>query len=75
MARKDFIHGFWIVWEDVSRPAIDYLRYDLQQGEVKALFDAARLDGTAEFEDDADRDWTILYNRDGTYTITPRQRE
>lgn len=75
MPRKENIHGYWVVYEDAALDAANYLRYDLQPGEVKTLCDAARLGGHAEFEDDYDRDWTILYNRDGTYTLTRRQRE
>jgi len=55
---------------------VRYLRDDLQYKEAKTLFDAARFDGTAEFEDDQDRDWTLIYNRqDGNYTLIRRQTE
>jgi hypothetical protein len=74
--KKEQIHGFWLIYEEELRDGVRYLRDDLQYGEAKTLFDAARLDGIAEFEDDQDRDWSLIYNRqEGTYTLIRRQRE
>lgn len=74
--KKESIHGFWIEFDEKLRDGIRYLRDDLQYNEAKTLFDAARLRGSAEFEDDYDRDWTIIYNRQkGTFTLILRQRE
>lgn len=74
--KKEQIHGFWLISEEELRDGVRYLRDDLQQGEAKTIFDAARLTGVAEFEDDQDRDWTLIYNRgDNTYTLMRRQRE
>ena len=74
--KKEQIHGYWLVFEEELRDGVRYLRDDLQQKEAKTIFDAARFDGSAEFEDDQDRDWTLIYNRqDGNYTLIRRQRE
>jgi hypothetical protein len=74
--KKEQIHGYWLVFEEELRDGVRYLRDDLQQKEAKTIFDAARFDGTAEFEDDQDRDWSLIYNRqDGNYTLIRRQRE
>jgi hypothetical protein len=74
--KKEQVHGFWLIYEEELRDGVRYLRDDLQYGEAKTLFDAARLDGIAEFEDDQDRDWSLIYNRqEGTYTLIRRQRE
>ena len=74
--KKEQVHGYWLVFEEELRDGVRHLRDDLQSGEAKTIFDAARFDGTAEFEDDQDRDWTIIYNRqDGNYTLIRRQRE
>lgn len=74
--KREQVHGFWLVFDEDLRDGVRYLREDLQYNEAKTLFDAARINGTAEFEDDFDRDWTLLYNRaDGTYTLIRRQRE
>jgi hypothetical protein len=74
--KKENVHGFLVEFDEKLRDGIRYLRDDLQYKEAKTLFDAARLRGSAEFEDDYDRDWTIIYNRQkGTYTLILRQRE
>jgi len=73
--KKETIHGFWVTFEEELRDGVRYLRDDLQYKEAKTLFDAARLNGSAEFEDDYDRDWSLIYNRDGTYTLIRRQQE
>jgi len=73
---KKQIHGFWVVYEEDAKRGLEYLQCDLQRNEAKTLFDAARFKGSAEFEDDADRDWTLVYNRgDYTYTIVSRKTE
>lgn len=73
--KKETIHGFWVTFDEELRDGVRYLRDDLQYKEAKTLFDAARLNGSAEFEDDYDRDWSLIYNRDGTYTLIRRQQE
>lgn len=74
--KKESIYGFRVKFEEEFRDGIRYLRDDLQRDEAKTFFDAARLTGEAEFEDDQDRDWTLMYNRgEGTYTLIRRQRE
>ncbi len=74
--KKEKVYGFLVRFEQDLREGIRYLRDDLQKEEAKTLFDAARLRGSAEFEDDEDRDWTLMYIRgDNTYILTLRQRE
>ena len=74
--QREQVHGFWLIFEEDLRDGARYLREDLQYQEAKSLFDAARLNGSSEFEDDYDRDWTLVYNRgEGNYTLLRRQRE
>ena len=74
--KKEKVYGFLVRFEQDLREGIRYLRNDLQREEAKTLFDAARLRGSAEFEDDEDRDWTLMYIRgDNSYVLTLRQRE
>jgi len=71
---KERVHNFLLQHEEDMQDGVKYLRDDLQDQEAKTIFDAARFNGSAEFEDDYDRDWTLLYNRgDGTYTLIRRQ--
>ncbi len=74
--KKENIYGFWLIFEEEFMDGVRYLRDDLQRDEAKTIFDAARLTGEAEFEDDYDRDWTMIYNKgEMTYTLIRRQRE
>jgi hypothetical protein len=74
--KKERIHGFLVKFEEGAEEGIRHLRDDLQYNEAKTLFEAARYRGSAEFEDDQDRDWTLVYNRgEGTFTLIRRQRE
>ena len=67
---KERVHNFLLQYEEDMLDGVKYLRDDLQEQEAKTIFDAAHFNGSAEFEDDTDRDWTLLYNRgDGTYTL------
>jgi len=70
------IHGFIIKYSETCAEGIKYLQYDLQFREAKTLTDAARFAGTAEFEDDQDRDWTLIYEKDtGKYKLVKRNWE
>ena len=71
--QKTNIHGFIVEYEDNVKAGIEYLKYDLDFNEAKVFFDAARRDGKADFEDDEDRDWRLIYNRSkGNYTLVRR---
>lgn len=73
---KEQVFDFYVNFDEADREGIRYLREDLQYREAKTIFDAARVQGSAHFEDDYDRDWTINYNAaDGTYTLVRRQTE
>jgi hypothetical protein len=74
--KKERIHGFWLTYEQDLIEGIRYLRDDLQAKEAKTIFDAARVTGSAEFEDDQDRDWTLIYIKgDGSYVLSRRRTE
>ena len=74
--KKARIYGFSVEYDEKFKEGIRYLRSDLQYREAKVIFDAARFKGKAEFEDDRDWDWTLVYNRGkGTYTLVRRKRE
>jgi len=75
--KKRTIHGFSVVFDDDIegiKKGLEHLEYDLQYKEAKTLFDAARLTGRAEFEDDEDRDWTLT-RKEGHYILSRRQGE
>jgi len=71
--KKVNVHGFTVEYEENLRAGIEYLKYDLDFNEAKIFFEAARRHGKADFEDDADRDWRLIYNRSkGIYTLVRR---
>lgn len=74
MIQKEYVHDFIVQFDDSFIDGLRYLRDHLSFDEMKTLTDAARLDGSAEFEDNFNRNWTLLYNRgEGTYTLIRRQ--
>lgn len=74
--KKTSVHGFTVEYEENFYPGIEYLKSDLQYNEAKVIFEMAKIKGSAEFEDDEDRDWTILYNKSkGIFTLIRRSGE
>jgi len=70
--KEIYIHGFKIRYEDNAQSGINYLRDDLDRDEAKVFFDQARLRKFAKFEDPADRQFTLSYSKDGSYTLARR---
>ncbi|MFA6354283.1 MAG: hypothetical protein WCX12_01200 [Candidatus Paceibacterota bacterium] len=71
MTQKTDVHGFVVVYEENSREGVAYLRDDLDLNEARVFFDQAKIKGSAEFEDDDDRPFTLSYH-DGEYTLIHR---
>lgn len=70
---RDSIHGFSVKYLENGRPALSYLKFDLQAEEARTIFDAARANGQAAFEDEREGQYTLVYNRgENTYTIVKR---
>lgn len=73
MAKRTSIHGFWVNYEDNAHEALKRLRDDLSRDEAKVYFEQARLKGSAQFEDDYDRQFTLFYERgSGSFILTRR---
>jgi len=71
MAQKTTVHGFTVSYEQNVYEGITHLRDDLDYEEAKVFFNQARGHGSAKFEDDEDRQFTLIY-QNGTYTLTRR---
>jgi len=69
---KTLVHGFKTYYSNDIKTGIDYLRYDLDYSEAKVFFNQARIYGRANFEDDDDRQYVLIYNSDGSYTLKKR---
>lgn len=71
MANKTTVHGFTVSYEQNAAYGIDHLRNDLDYNEAKVFFDQARSKGQARFEDDEDRQYTIIY-QNGVFVLVRR---
>ncbi len=72
MSQKTTVHTFFTVaFEENAHDGIRYLRDDLDYKEAKVFFDQARIRGSAEFEDDKDRQYTLTH-QNGAYTLVRR---
>lgn len=67
------VHGVRIRYDKTTEHGIYYLKNDLSANEAKVIIEHARTRGSAEFEDDQDRDYTLTRGADGTFTLVLRQ--
>ena len=71
MAEKTTIHDFTISYETNAAEGIRYLREDLSLDEARVFFDQARTKGSAQFEDDHDRQYSLIH-QNGAYVLVRR---
>ncbi|OGY57491.1 MAG: hypothetical protein A3D47_02315 [Candidatus Colwellbacteria bacterium RIFCSPHIGHO2_02_FULL_43_15] len=70
--KEVFIHGFKIKYEESEQAGVNYLLNDLDVNESRVFFDQARDKKYVEFEDDKEGQYTLSYNREGSYTLIRR---
>jgi len=68
---KTLVKAYTVYYEDNARQGIAYLRDDLDSTEAEVFFYHARIKGSAQFEDDADRQFTLEY-KSNKYTLIRR---
>lgn len=71
MAQKTTVHGYTVAYEENAAEGIRHLRDDLDAIEARVYFDQARSKGSAEFEDDEERQFTLIY-QNGSYVMVRR---
>jgi len=71
MPLKTIVHGFPLIYEENAKGGVIYLRDDLDFQEARVFFDQARQRGVAQFEDDADHQYTLSY-KNGIYNLVRR---
>lgn len=64
-------HGYHLDYDNDTYRGMDHLKRDLDKNEARVFFDQARRRGSAQFEDDSDRQFTLTY-KDGKYNVTRR---
>jgi len=69
--QKTDVHNFPTSYEENAEEGIRHLKDDLSRDEARVFFDQARARGSAEFEDDEDRQFTLSH-QNGTYTLIRR---
>lgn len=71
MAEKTAVHDYTVSYEENAHEGIRHLRDDLSADEAKVFFHQAKATGSAQFEDDHDRDFTLFY-QNGGYALVRR---
>lgn len=71
--KEVYIHGLKVRYEEDAQYGIEYLQRDLDRAEARVFFDQAKRKKFASFEDGQDRDYTLSYNNDGSYSLSRRR--
>jgi len=66
------INGHKITVEEGAEKGYEYMKFDLQMNESEVFFREAKRMGKADFEDDQERNFSLKYSSNGTYTLSRR---
>jgi hypothetical protein len=69
---ETYIHNFKVKYEQNAHGGVYYLKTDLDQQEAKIYFEQAKRKKAVSLEDHQDRNYTLSYNTDGTFTLVRR---
>jgi len=71
--KRIFLDGFYLNYPatDIAYRGVKYLRDDLSGDETKVFFNQARVKGAADFEDEHERNYRIIY-KSGIYSLELR---
>jgi len=67
------VHGYKICYDPTAINGINYLKYDLSAVEALVFIKYAQMYGSAQFEDDKDRNYTLVKSADGKFTLVLRK--
>ena len=70
---KQDVHGHTVRGESDTKNGINYLDHKLDRGEAEVFFKQAKTHGSAEFEDEKGRNYTLIRNSNATYTVEKRK--
>ncbi len=69
------VHGVRIRYDKTTEHGVYYLKNDLSANEARVIIEYAKMRGSAEFEDDQDRNYTLIKGVDGIFTLVLRQEK
>ena len=72
MANTKIIRGYTVLYDDNAAKGIEHLAYVLSIEESDSLFSNARYSGKVKFEDRLGRNYTLIYNLNGTFKVERR---
>ncbi len=71
--QKEWVHGHLVNFDaSVKSTGLYYLQRDLQAEEARNIFETARARGKAYFEDDGERQFTLIHRSDGSFDLVKR---
>jgi len=73
MIKKDYLYGYYVEYDDeTAYDGFSYLRDRLDRNEVQVFFNEAYRSGKADFEDDYGRNFSLVRNSSGTFSVIKR---
>jgi len=70
---KRDVHGHTVTGEDNALDGIRYLDHSIDYKEAEVFFKQAKSGRSAQFEDDKGRNFTLIRNKNATYTVERRK--
>ncbi|USN53482.1 MAG: hypothetical protein H6760_04990 [Candidatus Nomurabacteria bacterium] len=67
------VHGHKVFYAEEAKRGVEYLDNALDYKEAEVFFRDAKSHGESEFEDEDRRNFTLVYNKNGTYTLVYRK--
>lgn len=72
MIKDRDVYGYKVSSQDDAKEGIDYLDLKIDREEAKVFFDQAYSKGSAQFEDDKGKNYTLIKNSEGHYSVEKR---
>jgi len=66
------LHGHQVEHDEGDHHGYDYLAHKIQAEEAEVLFHHAKAHGSAQFETQTGKNYSVVHNDNGTFTIKKR---
>lgn len=74
MSKTQDVHGHKVDFDDDAKHGVEFLDHRLEYQEAEIFFRQAKSRGSAEFEDQDGRDYTLQYDPSGRYSVLRRKK-